>query len=316
MRTSGVTRASELFDSKARGACTDSYAACILCEKSICDTRPGEWPTLHCRCEVHRTAGVYEKVFGKLLPELVTGAINCALSLRCGGSMAKFRRCLAEEVASRFVVLKGRPSQDAIMHKKALLRLFVSHGTGLAMRQMLLVLCPNGDWRSDKVEFYQQPGPLALPNDAACLEHVVAGLMTALCSAQPEIYPRHRWTGADLAVDSLGVFEACHRLLSTKYIRFAASYEPASRARTLLSGVLPGGSAADAEDNTSGDRNEYDACDLAMVPMPPQESATTMGDNLLAPSGGPIGHRSTAPSAGKRRLGFCRNRSDTSSWPA
>lgn len=66
------------------------------------------------------------------------------------------------------------------------------------------------------------------------LEHVTSGLIAALCASQPSLFPRSRWTGADLATDCLGVLEACHRLLSTTFMRFAAAHEQGPRAMRLL----------------------------------------------------------------------------------
>lgn len=148
--------------------------------------------------------------------------------------MSRFRKCMREEIASRFEVKSGTPSREAQSYKCAILQTFVRHGTCVATRRILLVLCPNGDWRAPKVQYYVAPGKLEATNQSTLLEHVTAGLITALCASQPEVYPRHRWTGADISTDRLGVLESCHRLLSTTYLRFLASYEPASRAGKLL----------------------------------------------------------------------------------
>jgi len=56
------------------------------------------------------------------------------------------------------------------------------------------------------------------------VEYLTLGLTVALCSAQPSLYPRHRWTGADIAVDELSIMEGCHKLMSTTFLRFAASF--------------------------------------------------------------------------------------------
>ena len=58
--------------------------------------------------------------------------------------------------------------------------------------------------------------------------------MIALASSQPELYNRSKWTGCDLAVDNLGIIESVHRLLSTTYVRFCASYLAGSAAIALL----------------------------------------------------------------------------------
>lgn len=159
------------------------------------------------------------------------------LSLHNGSAMGTFRKCLRDEIAARFRVCHGVLPQEAVEYKQWVLRLFVSHGQQLAMRRILLALCPNGDWRSDTVEFYVAPGQQWERDQQ--LAHVTSGLMAALCARQPTLYKRSRWTGADLATDSLGILEACHKLLSGTYLRFAASFESASRARRLLSTRAP-----------------------------------------------------------------------------
>lgn len=175
--------------------------------------------------------------------------IHCALALRTGGAMTRFRQCMRDEVASRFVVKAGQPSRAALRHKQAVMRLFVGHGAALATKQILLALCPNGDWRAEKVEHYVAPGEVGLVDHDLLLEHVASGLISALCSAQPEVYPRHRWTGADLTTDRFGVLESCHKLLSSTFLRFAASYEHGSRSMRLL--LAAGHQAGATADNTS-----------------------------------------------------------------
>ena len=162
---------------------------------------------MHTHCDVHATALVNGKVFG-LVEGDITGLIRCALSLRIGNAMGTFRKCLRAEIESRFELLHGRLPPDALVHKRTMLSLFCRTGTNLAVRQLLMVLCPNGDWRAPKVQFYKPlQGPLSRATDEELLEHVVSGLMIALCSTMPEVYPRHRWVGCDVALDNLSIIE-------------------------------------------------------------------------------------------------------------
>ena len=83
----------------------------------------------------------------------------------------------------------------------------------------------NGGWRSSRVEFYIVPGKEAeFRNRKSVLDHVVAGLTVALAACQPALYNRNRWTGSDIAVDDIAIIEAVHKLLSTTFARFAASF--------------------------------------------------------------------------------------------
>lgn len=247
LRVSGASRAATQFQHASRVVTTDSDGANLLAERLLAAERGGHWSNLHIRCDVHRTATTYTKTFG-LLDTTVTGLIHCALALQSGSAMRRFRACLRDEVASRFVVLHGTPPADAVRHKKRILWLFVSHGSRLSMRRILLAMCPNGDWRSKQVQHYVHPSAPELTEEAH-LQRVTNGLIAALCASQPQTYPRHRWTGADLAIDCLAIIEACHGLLSSTWKRFAASYETASRARLILgSSSVPelGGSATGA----------------------------------------------------------------------
>lgn len=233
LRACGVSRASELFGTRMRLVCTDRNGANLLAEKSIAAERGEHWSSLHVHCEVHLAASAHEKTFS-LQESNISGMIHCALALRNGTAMNRFRRCLRDEVASRFRVRFGTAPLDAIEHKRKVLRLFVSHGPQLAMKRILLALCPNGDWRSDQVEHYVPAFAQQPLSESAMLDHVTSGLIAALCASQPSVYPRSRWTGADLATDCLGVLEACHRLLSTTFLRFASTFESLPRATRLL----------------------------------------------------------------------------------
>ena len=118
-------------------------------------------------------------------------------------------------------------------HKEKVIALFVNHGARAATRRALLALLPNGDWRFENVQFYTGSG-LPLTDRGVILEHVTQGLILALSSAQPHVYNRSKWTGGDIAVDDLGVFEAVHRLLSTTYARFCAAHAAGPRAARLM----------------------------------------------------------------------------------
>ena len=46
------------------------------------------------------------------------------------------------------------------------------------------------------------------------------GLQFALCATPPTVYPRHRWTGADIAVDSIGLACAVHDIMPRAFERY------------------------------------------------------------------------------------------------
>lgn len=245
LRINPSSGSASLFGQALRVVCTDRHPSNMAAERALVRERDN-WLHLHVVCEVHKTAQVYSKTFG-LMESNVRGMLHCALSLRDGAAMTRFRQALRAEIESRFEVRVGTAPRDAVRWKKAIMRLFVSHGASASARQVLLALCPNGDWRSPKVQHYVAPGRIGRVDKNELLEHVTAGLTTALASTPPSVYPRHRWTGADLSTDSLGIFESCHKLLSTTYMRFIASFECRSRASRILAAA-----AEDSEFNFHG----------------------------------------------------------------
>lgn len=229
---SQASRAARAFRHRTRAAVTDAHAANVAAEPQICNERQANG--IHILCDIHKTAAVHEKTLA-MVDSTVTGLIQTALALRTGGAMVTFRTCLREEIASRLVLRHGFPPKEAVEYKKKVLRVFVSHGTGVIVRRLLLILCPNGDWRSERIEYYiQESSPNALKDKELILEHLTSGLMVALASSQPRMYNRSKWTGADLATDDLGIMEACHRLASTTFARFCAKHSTAARAAKLL----------------------------------------------------------------------------------
>ena len=113
LRLSGATRASATFRQRIRLVCTDGCAANILCEKHVAAARGDACSAVHALCDVHRASLVPGKTFS-LLDENVRGMLRCALSLRDGTALSRFRRCLKDEIASRLQTIPGRPPVDSV----------------------------------------------------------------------------------------------------------------------------------------------------------------------------------------------------------
>ena len=96
---------------------------------------------LHQVCDIHAFVGVYNKTFN-LLDEHITGVIRAALSLRCGSSMARFRKCLREEIESRFEICDGVPPLASRAYRRMVVQLFAANGNAVVERRTLLALCP------------------------------------------------------------------------------------------------------------------------------------------------------------------------------
>ena len=107
---SPVGRGAAAFCNYTRAVTTDAYAANMLAERLIGAERAPHQSgsVLHQVCDIHAFVGACNKTFN-LLDEHITGVIRAALSLRCGSSMARFRKCLREEIESRFEICDGVP---------------------------------------------------------------------------------------------------------------------------------------------------------------------------------------------------------------
>ena len=96
------------------------------------------------------------------------------------------------------------------------MQLFVPQHAQSAVVVMLLQALPNWDWRKARcVEFYKDIGPPELRHCSReeCAGALADGVLAALCHSQFHVYPRHRWTGADVAVSELGLISMVHGLL-------------------------------------------------------------------------------------------------------
>jgi len=214
-----VSPISQLFQHRVRDVTTDEASTNKLCEKSMaCFDKFGSWVSRHGNCEVHVAA----RVFGaslSLLDKDVSGMVRHALSLNVGANLAMFRKALRAEIMSRGIrILQGPPPLSTRQHRWFMLRLFCARGANSIERRLLLVLLPNGDWTKDQPGIYV-PNPRAISPQLA-LDVLCNGLVTALAGSAFHVYPRHRWTGADLSLDRCGILEAVHRLGSGAYARF------------------------------------------------------------------------------------------------
>lgn len=222
-RICGVSSFSNRFSAKTRLVCTDSASSNFAAERKLAAER-GTWASLTSCCDVHRVASIHNKVFTPFLGSNVTGLIRCALSLRHGPAMSVFRRCMTAEITSTLEILRGYPPPQCTAYRGKVLQLFCRNGPHATTRRLLLAALPNGNWlNSDRVEVYVREDSHNL-DPLAIAKVFTSGVIAALCSNRPHLYPRHRWCGADLAVDDLGAMECCHRLLSRTYQRFVNHY--------------------------------------------------------------------------------------------
>ena len=125
--------------------------------------------------------------------------------------MGSYRQALSKVIGERLRMVRGVLPAEAKAYQQFILRLFASTGSRIPEKHFLLTTLANGDWRkSDCVEVYVAPG-LKI-DERTLLDGIVRGLVFALSHRCFMTFPRHRWTGCDLAIDQVGLALAIHNL--------------------------------------------------------------------------------------------------------
>ena len=218
--TSSISPACSKFRLRLRTSTTDRASANLLCERVMSTTLEGaEFKGLHLGCDVHVVSRIHTRVMSLADPTVV-GVLRHALSLQGGLHMNLFRKALRLEIRSRggVVVRVGSAPREALQHRELMLRLFASHGRSVLPRRVLLMLLPNGDWRSRRIEVFVDD--VSQLSAAEAERQLANGLVAALAGSTFQVYPRHRWTGADVAFDRCGLLEAVHGLGAGAYRHF------------------------------------------------------------------------------------------------
>jgi hypothetical protein len=221
MRLSAVSTHASSFRLKGRPVSIDSFSANDSSERALVKLRGDGWTNSSIHCQVHVVAGIVTKAFGPLDSQ-VTGLLRAVLSLQLGPAMNYFRKCLAAEIRSRWKVKFGDPPASCLDYKRFVLKLFLAHCANKRERQLLLVLLPQGDWKSSQIDVWVRPGQLSVKR--ILLHNLVSGLIRALVPSKLVIFKRNRWKGCEKPLDSLGILEAVHGLLTPTYKRFVAGY--------------------------------------------------------------------------------------------
>lgn len=224
--SSCASLASQSFAQKARVACNDKNKANEKAEKGLAARRGHEGWGSPCLfdCEVHVTSTIHGATFAVDLSAAVTGLIRTALSLANGACMTKFREAVAEVIRERLVIKVGLPTPEASQWRMRALHMFCGRGSRVVERLVTLGMLPNGDWRCQhEVQLYVLPQVRKQVGDERLVELMVQGLLMATCTSAPKVYARHRWTGMDLCLDSLGRLAVIHNILPEAFLRFCRS---------------------------------------------------------------------------------------------
>lgn len=131
-------------------------------------------------------------------------------------------------VAQRIEFVRQPPSADAAAYQRSVLDLFMARGASKARRQLLQsVAC--GYWRlHDRVQVMV---PMDWSGDRqAAIWNVVKTVSYCLIGRSFQTYPRHRWTGADISVDQLGMAAPFHGILWPAHDDFVSSCGQKERA--------------------------------------------------------------------------------------
>ena len=205
------------FRWKMRLVCSDRGSPNMAAERMILQSREG-WHSLFFPCEVHMSTACQSKGL-KLMDGAVTKYIRTALSLRLGGWMRVFRKCMLQEIFSSLQVLEGEPSPEAQLYRRRAMCMFMRSRPEQRKHATILSCLPNGDWTlHDRVQVFVPPGRIWDKLSVSLL--IAKALMTALAGSNFKVFNRNRWMNNDHAVNQLGLLEACHKLLSRTYRRW------------------------------------------------------------------------------------------------
>ena len=186
--------------------------------------------------------------------EHISCALNMALFLGLGENMVLFRKSLALLIRRRLKVIRAAPPPHVRRHQDWVLSSFCAQGPKARVRRCTLQALLNGDWTChQEVQVYLAPEvEVDLPK---LQEQVIQGVMLALASRTLRQYPRHRWLGAEGALDDILLLQCVHGLCSAAFLHMCLGVDPlddlaASRALSSLETTSqpPGGAAGDELD--------------------------------------------------------------------
>ena len=228
-----VFPSSDHFALKVRCVTTDSANTNFAVERRMCESRGCAWRSLHLPCNVHKVSTCYSRTLGFIDGD-ISAWLNLSLSLSSNAALRTFRRALGQIIAERLVVRVGVPPVHYRQHQQAALDLFLS-GPEHEGNRALLMNALNGDW-TDRLQVWTPPGEAQALDRNQLVRLIVRCLVCCCCSRNFRLYPRHRWTGADAAVDDIGLLVCIHQLMGPVYNRFvqmseSRGTEPSDRPR-------------------------------------------------------------------------------------
>ena len=251
----------------------DGHRGNLRCERF----RAAERDSLVVLCEAHRKANALKPPLAVLDP-FSTNIIRVGLALR-GTNLTNFKRAIREVLAEQLVVYRlGAPSAECAEHRRCVMNMFLSGKSADSQRRRHIINnLWNGDWKRVGVIEHHCVGCCA--NRKHTLRQMVTTGIRALCPKGIGILMRSNWTGAEHAVDSVGLLYAMHGLFAAAFCRAF----PAQQERKRLPGVAGAPAAApllalanealsDEEDPAAGGS----ACDGARAEREQQSSGPSV----------------------------------------
>ncbi|CAK0819338.1 unnamed protein product, partial [Prorocentrum cordatum] len=145
-----------------------------------------------------------------------------------------WRQELKNTIKQRLRIKYGSPPAGSNQHRLQILRICLARSAHRIDKLMAMHGLPNGDWNNMKeVEVWVPVG--AVVDRDRVSDIVSSALIQVGASCKYTLWPRHRWTKSDEAMDQVLLLEACHGLCSATYPQFASRIVHASRGPAIPS---------------------------------------------------------------------------------
>ena len=242
---SSVGPDADAFEHRLRFASTDDAGGNDLAERVVLGGRPAGWKRVRLPCEVHKTATVHVAT-SKPLDDTISQMINLSLALEPKGSARTFATALGNVINCRIKLCTGVCPADAVTHRMLVMRVFLAAGKKRNYKAAILTSVMNGDWRNTTdIEIYQRGG--AAESIVSVRKKVKTALLSVSFGSKIARWPRHRWTGADIAVSQLALLAGVHGLLAPawhEFVRIVNSKAEKAKAAQAERGMEAGGAPA------------------------------------------------------------------------
>lgn len=178
-------------------------------------------------CHVHVASSVIGKA-SNCMKDDISSLVHLTLSLNQPGAMQHFRKLLRKTVAKVKVFVGVPPQQHTEYRQQVLDMLFEGCEATDRVRRSVIDALANGDWTNHRV--IEHWSPVATTREAV-VHRFQKQFVWAVASSAPHIYPRHRWTGAEITLRWVLTLQSCHGLLDSVYAEwFGKKRDPADPA--------------------------------------------------------------------------------------